>query len=240
MSSHALVPSFPEDDWHPWLKAKYAGKGSERVVVFGQVVTLGEPICFLTGDECQALFPLISERTPQRLHEITDQIWDDDFIESAAINPLRKAGMPSPTLATALRVARGTLSELQDPVFTLKAHYNRARPGNCCGVGLNPVFKKGDVKFPGHPSYPSGHSTNAYTLAFLLATPYPHLKEKLLETAERIARNREVAGLHFRSDSLAGRWLGEQFASAILNAPQAHQTARWSKLMEDFKKLGQD
>jgi len=76
------------------------------------------------------------------------------------------------------------------------------------------------IQAPGHGSLPSGHSTEAHAVAYVLcalrrvasssstpATP-PLLTEQLMRQAARIAINRTVAGLHFPVDSAAGQLLG--------------------------------
>jgi membrane-associated phospholipid phosphatase len=72
---------------------------------------------------------------------------------------------------------------------------------------------------PGHGSFPSGHSTQAHAVAYVLrkllnldpnpqAPKYPTVIEQLKRQAARIATNRVVAGVHFPVDSMAGRMLG--------------------------------
>jgi membrane-associated phospholipid phosphatase len=89
-------------------------------------------------------------------------------------------------------------------VMHFKRHYDRPRPSELLPALMPPI----DV--PGHAAYPSGHATQAHLIAHLLAAvmPDPHPARALLTPlAERIAINREVLGVHYRSDSLAGRTL---------------------------------
>jgi membrane-associated phospholipid phosphatase len=104
-------------------------------------------------------------------------------------------------------------------VMYYKASINRARPSQYMPALLPPIA------VPGHASYPSGHSTQAHLVAacVALALPAPSAgvaspttvalagvpgdptKPGALNVlADRIARNREIAGLHFPSDSAAG------------------------------------
>jgi hypothetical protein len=73
------------------------------------------------------------------------------------------------------------------------------------------------IMTPGHGSYPSGHATQAFTIARLLLAlqataaanvPIPLLEQQLMAQAARIAINRTVAGVHFPVDSLVGQVLG--------------------------------
>jgi hypothetical protein len=79
------------------------------------------------------------------------------------------------------------------------------------------------ITTPGHGTFPMGHATQAYAVAFVLkkllgldsTTITPH-KRKILQMvidqldrqAARIATNRIVAGMHFPVDAMAGRMLG--------------------------------
>ena len=71
------------------------------------------------------------------------------------------------------------------------------------------------VSMPGHQSAPSGHAAVAYLLAGLLAPlqATAQSRERLFKAAASIASNRELAGVHFASDSQAGQALGLSLAS---------------------------
>jgi PAP2 superfamily len=112
-----------------------------------------------------------------------------------------------------------------------KREFNRPRPSQLSPALLPPIDP------PGHASFPSGHATEAYLMALCLeaamlpatapgyyaaaATPatippappqhvHARVRSPLLRMAERIARNREVLGLHYPSDSEAGRVLAQR------------------------------
>ncbi len=91
-------------------------------------------------------------------------------------------------------------------VMHFKLTFSRLRPNK-----VDPLLT---VLFPPpkHPAYPSGHATQAYSSAFILAEAAPKLREKVGRIAEEIAVNREVAGVHFRSDTIAGKILALQIA----------------------------
>ena len=83
---------------------------------------------------------------------------------------------------------------------------------------------------PGHASFPSGHATEAYLiarcLAHVLSGVLPSVdhtaasfdldRSPLMRMAERIARNREVLGVHYPLDSEAGRVLAEHAETLLL------------------------
>jgi hypothetical protein len=84
-----------------------------------------------------------------------------------------------------------------------KSRFNRARP-----YQLEPALRP-MLSDPGHPAYPSGHSLQVHLIALMLAEVMPRAKERLLEVAMDIAVNREWAGVHYRSDTEAGKRLAE-------------------------------
>ena len=98
-----------------------------------------------------------------------------------------------------------------------KMVHRRPRPSRLSPVLMPPVDP------PGHASYPSGHATQAYLIALVLAEVMPGIawgqnaggakvpmteaerrQNPLWRIAERVARNREVLGVHYPTDSAAG------------------------------------
>jgi acid phosphatase (class A) len=85
-----------------------------------------------------------------------------------------------------------------------KDKYNRARP-----VQVFPAVMPA-IPTPGHPSYPSNHSFQSHLIAHILATLFEKedvsnaMKAPLFAMAARIGENREIAGVHFPSDTDAG------------------------------------
>jgi len=110
-----------------------------------------------------------------------------------------------------------------------KRHFSRPRPSQYSPALLPQI----DV--PGHASFPSGHATEANLIALCLAKvlppaartpvvgfapahappPYPGISP-LQQMAQRIARNREVLGLHFPSDSKAGMLLAAESLDILM------------------------
>ena len=73
-----------------------------------------------------------------------------------------------------------------------KWQYKRTRPSYVC-PGLLPPFGP-----PSHAAFPSGHSMQSWLLTGLLSQVAPSFKEQLEWLAERVAVNRERAGVHYR------------------------------------------
>jgi hypothetical protein len=68
---------------------------------------------------------------------------------------------------------------------------------------------------PGHAAYPSGHATQVHLIANLMDMIAPELATASRRLANRIAKNREVAGMHYPSDSAAGKWCADQIMTVL-------------------------
>jgi hypothetical protein len=85
-----------------------------------------------------------------------------------------------------------------------KRKYARPRPSFLCPGLLVPFGP------PGHPAFPSGHSTQSHLMTYVLLEVdgiKARFNKELRWLANRVATNRERAGLHYRSDSTAGKHL---------------------------------
>jgi len=83
-----------------------------------------------------------------------------------------------------------------------KNRFSRPRPW-VLDPSLKPIISP-----PGHPSYPSAHSTQSHLLAYALNDIYPDKSlNYLLGIADQISINREIGGVHYSSDTVAGRQL---------------------------------
>lgn len=94
-------------------------------------------------------------------------------------------------------------------VFYFKNHFNRARPYH-----YYPEIKA-TIAPPKHPSYPSGHATQSYSLALALAEVFPNRRTDLITVANKISTNREIGGVHFKSDSEAGKTAAKQLVAQM-------------------------
>jgi hypothetical protein len=67
------------------------------------------------------------------------------------------------------------------------------------------------IACPNHPAYPSGHSTQAHLIALVVGriSGRDDVRDVLRKKADRIAENREYAGLHYPSDSACGAILAQ-------------------------------
>ena len=94
-----------------------------------------------------------------------------------------------------------------DPIIMRKKiKYDRVRP-SFLNEDIEPV-----IDVPNHPAYPSGHATQMYFIANYLILKY---NIDIFHIASRIAKNREIAGLHYPSDTKYGKQLGHSIATYV-------------------------
>lgn len=114
--------------------------------------------------------------------------------------------------------------DLSTLIMTEKKQFDRPRP-NVLKAAIDPV-----IDVPHHPAYPSGHSAQAHFLAYILGELHPESRDAYITRADEIAHHREVAGLHYPSDSAAGALLAQQYFDAL------HTDPTFLKLMEEAKR----
>lgn len=111
--------------------------------------------------------------------------------------------------------------DLDLTILVTKKYYDRVRPS----ILSKELYKRGIIEkeletwidIPTHPAYPSGHATQTMYIATILTHFDQDNKELYEQIADEISTNREIAGLHYRSDSLAGYELGRKLANKLID-----------------------
>ena len=142
------------------------------------------------------------------LGEILDQA--DAFAEHFLVLLNARSGTHPATALLLEAAARIGLLAVQHA----KALHPRRRPSQVC-----PALKP-PIAIPGHSSYPSGHATQAWLMQLCLRDAIQGTgtaKAGLVIEAQamRIGRVREIAGLHYPSDSAAGHDLAVALHAAL-------------------------
>jgi subtilisin family serine protease len=124
-----------------------------------------------------------------------------------------------------------TMSDLAlVPVMHFKKQFARARP-NQIDPRIKPL-----IEVPGHPSYPSGHSTQNFLIAHLLSEVIgddAELIARVFAIARRVAENREWAGVHYHSDTEAGEELAREIfptMKRVFEKPINEAIREWQEL----------
>lgn len=160
-----------------------------------------------TKSEIEAMRALMLRRDDATLALIRRENAEDAFtavVEGAGMIPIDAK-------AEAMRaVLKEAVNEVGFFVLREKERFGRARP-----IQLAPYLKP-VIETPGHASYPSGHAAQAYAAAEILALVDPPQNERYYAVAQDVAKRREIAGVHFASDTQAGIDLARQVVEKLL------------------------
>lgn len=142
-------------------------------------------------------------RTPERVTAIKAEDYDPTpkFWAVAGLQ-----AKDHPDLERQITVAQ---KEAEKITLAIKDLYARERP-NTVDSSLTTV-----VSVPWHASYPSGHATQSMLTAFALGAAVPSAAPALKYLAIEVAHGREIAGLHYASDTQAGFELARQIWDAL-------------------------
>jgi acid phosphatase (class A) len=160
-----------------------------------------------TRRELDELLELQRRRTPRDVEAAQSDRKTDVWQFAAALDM-------TPQKMRGLRALDALASQVEDDerpyVHSVKSHFRRLRP-----YELEPRLRPCIEDVRDDRSYPSGHATYGFLIAYLLAEMVPERRAQLLARAEHFARQRMVCGVHFSSDIDAGRlgaaWLARQF-----------------------------
>lgn len=97
-------------------------------------------------------------------------------------------------------------------IIDLKLRYARPRPHH-----VDARIQAEDKTIP-HGSFPSGHSFASHINAGVLARLAPQKRSELFTRAHELAWSRELLGVHYPSDSEAGRVLAEDFVRFLFQS----------------------
>lgn len=217
MSNVFTAAPFPEAAWSPGMK-DLALHVTQHVPQdwYRQIALRAPPPSNMVEADCRAVLAAKAFRAGRNA-EITAQAGKRWAVIAPVQQVLGEVQGPVPRQHSEAMI-NAAIDDLTCGVFQLKIDFNRGRPYHCCDLPLEPYYQNGDPRYPGHPSYPGGHSAQAFTTALLYAHLFPKLECALLTAARRVGVNREVAGLHFPSDTDAGFDLASQFVAMLVRS----------------------
>jgi hypothetical protein len=172
---------------------------TEKDKAFIQSLTIDTSPLDNTHHEIRDLINKKKKRTKERIKDIKKENNDDPTLQFlfSRFNIQDKK-----TQDTMIKVVH----KINPIILYLKKHFNRVRP-SFMDKNIKPV-----IDTPNHPSYPSGHATTAYLIAYLL--PKKNFT-KNYKIADKIAVNREIAGVHYKSDTAYGKYLSKKLYKYI-------------------------
>lgn len=162
-----------------------------------------------TMQELAYLHELETERTEEELAEIHEEL----LLEDARFGAFRYAELRAMKPAT-VRLIDAAMPEFTAALIQHKEDFDRVRP-NFLDPSLSPA-----IAVPGHPAYPSGHAGQSMVVALILSALDPVNAAAYENSALRIAHNREIAGVHYPSDSEVGRELARAYVALLTETPR--------------------
>ncbi len=166
-----------------------------------------------TAADLEVVYQLQQRRTPEQLVLAATYVADHVFNFSTVLGPW--------FTATAMPFSDEFFRQIKTDRFAItsrgKLVWQRPRPPL-----LDPRIRPA-VELPGSGSYPSGHATQTFLWAGLLAEIFPEHRDALRQRAELVAWSRVVAGVHYPSDVVAGRLLGDRLAAEFLRVPAVRE-----------------
>jgi acid phosphatase (class A) len=170
-----------------------------------------------TRHELDELLAIQRQRTPREVAlaraDRKTEVWQ--FAAALGLTPQRVR-----ELHAVQDLAVQVEDDIRPYVRAAKHHFLRLRP-----YEIEPRLDPCVADVRGDLSYPSGHATYGYVIAYLLSDMVPERRARLLERARQFARQRSVCGVHFPSDVEAGRLGAEWLARRILEDPDYRMAA---------------
>lgn len=172
-----------------------------------RIVVPPPPDCATSHREIEALFQLLPLRAARQAEIDAEAVWGSGI--AAYQRELTVDLKQHPYLEALIDLV---MQEALQVVAHFKNKFKRPRPWQ-----LEPRLTLA-IPPPMHGSYPSGHATEFHAAAFALARLAPECREHVLNFAGKVARNREIAGVHYASDTVAGRNLAERMMEIVFAA----------------------
>lgn len=189
-------PKYLPDNWRTLVAAAEPPKNSSQ----------------RTRAELDYLLQLQEDRTEEDIERIKTEIKLVGFVFDEMTYPEITDLKNRPRTAALAKAANFDITIV---MFQAKQHFNRVRPHF-----LEPRIKPA-IPVPDHPAYPSGHSTQAYMWAFLLCELVkPERHSSILAGAKLIATDRELAGVHYPSDTALGRGIARRVVDLWMENPK--------------------
>lgn len=155
---------------------------------------------------------IVAAASPARLDQAR---WDGAHEDASAYNAVVGRDLAAlPQTAALLAIVT---EETEGVVVVAKDHFARLRP-----YGADPALphcgKKDATAAP--RSYPSGHASIGYAMAWTLVRLMPDRAPAILARADDYAMSRAVCGVHYLSDLEAGHVVGTLIAERLLADPR--------------------
>ncbi len=189
-------------DLRSWAKSLRAAERTILVCIVGFVLAFGLRILGTSTDTYLSItiYNLISGNTLVPLIYGIATVGDLIWVPLVFWLYVFRKDSNEWTSSLILAVAMVTAMALTD---VLKTVFNLPRPFQVPSLGIS---ARGEL--PTNPGFPSGHTTNAFTVATVIWSRYPAWRIPFIVLAISTGVSMVILGLHFPSDVLGGVFLG--------------------------------
>lgn len=164
--------------------------------------------------DLETVFQVQADRMPAQVARARRAADHSPFAMGALVfGPWFDADHLPHTAAVFLQVNRETLPLIK----AAKARWARPRPF------LRDPRLQPCVKAPSDGSYPSAHAASSAIWAAVLAAAFPEYENEFAAQVREIMWCRVIGGVHYPSDTQAGREFGAQWAQRFLTSPANRQ-----------------
>ncbi|MCL1629528.1 phosphatase PAP2 family protein [Roseibaca sp. V10] len=219
----AQSTSFPDALWSSDLIARAEMPLSS--IMQGQHILLPDPPLQGSEEESYELSRLLMMQDTLRSQSRIAQIIEEhtapdilDFLVSRGVIPFE---IDAPVL---WEVLRHGLYDIEIITIREKLRFNRPRPSQ-----IQENIETA-VPNPPHAAYPSGHASQAEFVSQVLRRLVPVCEYTYRRFASEIAFNREIAGVHYPSDSVAGFLLASRYTEIL------EQSEFWALYRDDARR----
>jgi len=198
-------------DLRSWAKSLRAAERTILVCIVGFVLAFGLRILGTSTDTYLSItiYNLISGNTLVPLIYGIATVGDLIWVPLVFWLYVFRKDSNEWTSSLILAVAMVTAMALTD---VLKTVFNLPRPFQVPSLGIS---ARGEL--PTNPGFPSGHTTNAFTVATVIWSRYPAWRIPFIVLAISTGVSMVILGLHFPSDVLGGVFLGIFCGTFILS-----------------------
>jgi acid phosphatase (class A) len=180
-----------------------------------------------TKAELAYLHGLETTRTPEKVEEcktlagvfynVNTKVGDEDYakMQRNLFHMIRQIdGINAENLPKTAQMMRDAWTDCTYYFWYHKFAFNRTRP-----YMLDPTLRPVDTG-TNFQAYPSGHASASYFAAFIYQELFPEHTDLLLKNAFDMGYSREIIGVHFPSDTEAGRDFARKFVNLLFQNPK--------------------
>ena len=162
-----------------------------------------------TRTEIEAVIEATKELFPESEKFPLYAEYDAD-LELSLRKVLAESGLNPNDIKKCMYLVREVRKKTDGVMLRTKYKFQRPRPFQLARALKMPLFPY-DTTSSHTPSYPSGHSFQAYIWASCIGSHYPAILDKLTEFANDVSQSRISLGVHYPSDIDAGYYLCQLF-----------------------------